>query len=207
MSRFKMPVLVGAAIGAFALVPPAQAGQPATDELNPPPPDFLTCKATGERTICSGSRVESKVEELQPELFCGSGASAFNIYDTGDNHERVTRWYDADGNLTRRVIHSRWVPAHWSNPLNGKTVPYTQTQKITTLLEVPGNFDSAIEIQVGENVYFDGATHEKVLQSTGRTVFAADGTLLFRSGKQPFLDAFIDGDMSVFDGVCAALSS
>ena len=206
MSRFKMPALVASAIGALALVPSAQAGQPATADLNPPPADFLTCKATGARTICTGSRIESKVEELQGELVCGSGPDAFNIYDTGDNHQRVTRWYNADGDLTRRVIHERWVPAYWSNPLNGKTVPYTQRQKTTTLLAVPGDFDSASEIMVGENIYTDPVTHRKVLQSTGRTVFRADGSL-DSSGKQPFLDAFVDGDMSVFDGVCAALSS
>jgi hypothetical protein len=36
-------------------------------------------------------------------------------------------------------------------------------------------------------------------------VFGADGSL-FRAGKQPFIDAFVDGDMSVFDAVCAALA-
>jgi hypothetical protein len=38
-------------------------------------------------------------------------------------------------------------------------------------------------------------------------VVAADRTVEFRSGHQPFLDAFVDGDMSVFDAVCAALAS
>jgi len=49
-------------------------------------------------------------------------------------------------------------------------------------------------------------THQKVLRSAGRTVFEADGTLDFRAGQQPFIDAFVDGDMSVFDAVCAALA-
>ena len=49
-------------------------------------------------------------------------------------------------------------------------------------------------------------THRKVLRSVGRTVIGADGSLEFRSGKQPFLDAFYDGDMSVFDDLCAALA-
>jgi hypothetical protein len=204
--RIKIPALVAGAIGALALVPAAQAAQPATSELNPPPPDFYTCKATGSQTICTANRVLVKEAELQPELVCGSGADAFNIYDTGDQHQRATRWYNADGNLTRRVVHDRWLSAFWSNPLNGKTVPYTQTGKITTVLAVPGDLDSATETTVGQNIYTDPVTHRKVMHSSGRTVFGADGTLEFRSGKQPFLDAFIDGDMSVFDGVCAALS-
>jgi hypothetical protein len=59
---------------------------------------------------------------------------------------------------------------------------------------------------VGENIYTDPVTHRKVLQSTGRVVFGADGELDFRAGQQWFLDAFVDGDMSVLDDVCAALA-
>jgi hypothetical protein len=70
---------------------------------------------------------------------------------------------------------------------------------------VPGDFDSATQTIVGENIYTDPVTHKKVLASTGRVVFGADGSL-FRAGKQPFIDAFVDGDMSVFDAVCAALA-
>ena len=58
---------------------------------------------------------------------------------------------------------------------------------------------------MGSNVYFDPATHQKVLTSAGRVVFGADG-LVSESGQQPFIDAFEHGDMSVFDAVCAALA-
>jgi len=204
MFRFTIPALV--ALAALAIAPGAFAAPPTVEELNPPPPDFLTCKPTGAGTICSGSFQEVKVSEPQPDLVCGSGAEAFVIHDNAVLNARATRWYDADGNLTRRVIAERWQPAFWSNPLTGKTVPYTQTDKITDVLAVPGDFGSATETTVGENIYTDPATHKKVLRSVGRSVFGADGTLEFRSGKQPFLDAFLDGDMSVFDGVCAALA-
>ena len=204
---FTTRALIAGAIGALALVPVTKAAQPATDELNPPPPSFLTCKAVGTGTICEGTSHSVKESEEQPELVCGSGADAFTIYDQGDIYQRATRWYDADGNLTRRVIHERWTPAWWSNPLTGATVPYTQTNKITTVLAVPGDFGSATETIVGENIYTDPETGRKVLRSVGRTVFGADGSLEFRSGQQPFLDAFVDGDMSVFDAVCAALAS
>jgi hypothetical protein len=137
---------------------------------------------------------------------CGSGASAFVVHDSGVIDQRWTRWYNADGDLIKRVVHERWTETFWSNPLSGKTVPYTQTGIITTVLAVPGDFDSATETTVGQNVYTDPATHRKVLNSTGRVVFGADGTLEARAGQQPFLDAFIDGDMSVFDPICAALA-
>ena len=207
MFRFTKPALVAGAIGALALAPGALAAVPAPEDLNPPPPSFLTCKPLGAGTICSGTSHDVKVSELQPELVCGSGADAFNIYDQGDIYQRATRWYNADGDLTRRVLHERWTPAWWSNPLTGETIPYTQTNKITAVLAVPGDFGSATETIVGQNVYTDPDTHQKVLASAGRVVFGADGSLDFRAGQQPFLDAFVDGDMSVFDAVCAALAS
>jgi hypothetical protein len=206
MFRLTNLTLVASAITVLASAPGAFAAPPAPQELNPPPPDFLTCNPLGAGTICTGSSEEVKVAEPQPELVCGSGSEAFLIHDNAVLHQRATRWYDADGNLTKRVLHERWKPAFWSNPLTGKTVPYTQTGKITTVLAVPGDFGSATETIVGENIYTDPVTHEKVLRSAGRVVFGADGTLDFRAGQQPFLDAFVDGDMSVFDAVCAALA-
>jgi len=200
------PALVAGAIGAVAMATSAFATPPVPEDLNPPPPDFLTCKPLGAGTICSGTSQVAKVSEPQPELVCGSGAETFLIHDNAVLHQRATRWYDADGNLTKRVLHEVWKPAWWSNPLTGKTVPYTQNGKITTVLAVPGDFDSATETTVGENVYTDPVTHQKVLRSAGRVVFGADGALDFRAGQQPFLDAFVDGDMSVFDAVCAALA-
>jgi hypothetical protein len=206
MFRFTIPAVMACAIGAAAIAPGAFAAPPAAEALNPPPPDFLTCKALGAGTICTGSFQEVKVSEPQPELVCGSGADMFIIHDNAVLNARVTRWYNADGDLTRRVVRESWKPAFWSNPLSGKTVPYTQNGKSTTVLAVPGDFDSATETMVGENIYTDPATHRKVLRSAGRVVFGADGELDFRAGPQWSLDAFIDGDMSVLDGVCAALA-
>jgi hypothetical protein len=204
---FTTRALIVGAISAVALIPAAQAAQPATEELNPPPPSFLTCKTVGAGTICEGSRQFVKESEEQPELVCGSGADAFTIYDQGDIYQRAIRWYDADGNLTRRIIHERWAPAWWSNPLNGETVPYTQTNTFIAELAVPGDFDTATETIVGETIWTDPDTRKKVLRSVGRQVVGADGTLEFRAGQQAFLDAFVDGDLSVFDAVCAALAS
>ena len=127
------------------------------------------------------------------------------IHDNGVEDSRFTRWYDADGNLIRRVEHEVWTDAYWSNPLSGKTVPYTQRGKVTDTLAVPGDFASTVETQVGENMYTDPVTHKKVLRSVGRTVYGPDG-LISESGQQPFIVAFEHGDMSVFDPICAALS-
>jgi hypothetical protein len=199
------PALAAAALGALTIAPGAVAAPPAPQDLNPAPPDFYDCKPLGARTICMGSVHEEKVSEPQPELVCGAGADAFVIHDTGLIDQSWTRWYDADGNLTKRSVLERWTGTYWSNPLSGKTVPYTQTGRITTVLSVPGDFESAVETSVGSNVYFDPATHQKVLTTAGRVVFGADG-LVSESGQQPFIDAFEHGDLSVFDAVCAALA-
>ena len=42
--------------------------------------------------------------------------------------------------------------------------------------------------------------------SVGRQTVTEDGAVEFRSGKQPFLDAFVNGDMTVFNDVCTALA-
>jgi hypothetical protein len=204
-SKLALALLAGA-IGALAMAPRASSAPPAPDDLNPPPPDFLICKPHGAGTICTGSVQEVKVSEEQPELVCGSGEEAFVIHDNAVLDAHVTRRYNADGDLTKGVIQERWDQAFWSNALTGDTVPYTQTDKITTVLAVPGDFASATETTVGENIYTDPVTHQKVLISTGRVVFGADGSLDFRAGQQPFIDAFVDGDTSVFDAVCAALA-
>ena len=203
--RNLVPALAAAALGVLTMAPGAAAAPPAPQDLNPAPPDFYDCKPLGARTICMGSVHEEKVSEPQQELVCGTGADAFVIHDTGLIDQSWTRWYDADGNLTKRSVLERWTETFWSNPLSGKTVPYTQTGRITTLLSVPGDFESAVETSVGSNVYFDPATHQKVLTTAGRVVFGADG-LVSESGQQPFVDAFEHGDQSVFDAVCAALA-
>lgn len=203
MSHLRKLAIAASVAGALAIAPGALAASPATQQLNPPPPDGYTCKATGGGTICRGSFPE---DVFEPAIECGSGADAFLTYDDSHLDRRAVRWYDGDGNLTRRVFHDQWIDAQWINPLNGKIVPYHQNDKITDVLLVPGDFSSARETTVGTNIMVDPVTHKKVLQATGRFVIGSDGDVEFRSGKQPFLDAFVTGDMSVFDHLCAALA-
>jgi hypothetical protein len=92
-------------------------------------------------------------------------------------------------------------PAHWRDG------PLHADQQVHGRVAVPGDLDSATTTIVGETIWTDPQTHQKVLRSVGRQVLAADEAVEFRSGQQPFLDAFVDGDMSVFDAVCAALAS
>jgi hypothetical protein len=203
--RINSPALIAGVIAALVLIPAASAAPPSLGDLNPPPPDDYTCKPAGARTICTVTRHESKVAEPQSELVCGSGADAFTIYDNGDVESRLTRRYNADGDLTSRVEHEVWTNSFWSNPLTGKVVTYTQRGTFFDELTVPGDLDSIVETVVGENVYTDPVTHRKVLRSVGRVVWGADG-LLAESGVHWDVEMFWFGDSTVLDGVCAALS-
>lgn len=192
-------------LAGIALLPPAAAfaDPPTLPPLNPPPPAFLTCRATGNGAICEGTRtlVENPVDT---GIVCGSGADAFDIFDQGVIHQHVIRYYDANGNLTRRVIHEDWDATQWSNPLTGRFIPYTQRNNFTDVLAVPGDFSTATNTTTGE-IVLRPAHSAPVFFSTGRVVTAPDGTIDFRAGQQNFIDVFIEGHTELLEPVCAAL--
>jgi hypothetical protein len=195
------PIIIAGFLGALALAPPAFAGQPPRSDLNPPPPDFYTCEATGPQTICRASLRFHEDPVFDDEL-----CPDFTVVDQGDVHQEFTRRYDANGDFVERVKHETWTNSFWSNPLNGNTIPYTQRGIQTDRATVPGDLNSIRSTLVGENIYTDPVTHEKVLKAVGRTVFGPDGTLEVSSGQQPFIEKFVFGDSSAFDTLCAALA-
>lgn len=204
MSRFIPPVLVVAA--ALTVPSAAFAGQPSTQALTPPPPAFESCQATGTGTLCQGTR--TLVEDpVQTDLVCGSGPTAFPIWDQGTVLQRAARHYDLDGNLTDRLIHDRWIDAHWSNPATGRIVTYTQNSITKDRLAVPGDITSSTVTATGETILRAGTgTGAPVLIAAGRQVYNWDGSdLLSSSGRNAFVAAFFQGDSHAFDQVCAAL--
>jgi hypothetical protein len=55
VSHFLRPTLAGM-LAALALAPAALAA-----DLNPPPPDFYTCGASGQQTICHADRTSTRI--------------------------------------------------------------------------------------------------------------------------------------------------
>jgi hypothetical protein len=200
--RIAARVLIVCATGALTLASAGLAGQPVTQTLNPQPPAWQTCKAVGEGTICEGT-VSFSYGPVDTGLGCGSGASAFDIFDSANESELARRFYDENGNLVRRVRHDRFTSGQLSNPLTGATLEYTQTQGWTDILAVPGDFGSATVTLSGEFVVhgMDGAP---VLVGAGRTVFAPDFTIESQAGPSGFLD-LLTGDPSAVGPLCAAL--
>ena len=193
-----------AAIVVLLLSGTAYAGQPVTQALNPPPPAFETCKTVGTGFMCDGARTEVYGPD-DTGIICGSGANAFDVLDQGTHNQHAIRFYNADGNLTRRVIYDQYF-GQFSNPPAGAAVRYTQHNTITDVLAVPGDLSSATETETGENT-FTVPHLGAVLLNSGRIIFGADGTLEFSAGPQGFIDYFYNGNTTALAELCTALGA
>ena len=162
-------------------------------------------KAVGSGSICQGARTLPPYGPDDTGIVCGSGATAFDPFDSGVESQVAIRYYDADGNLTRRVIHETYNSA-FSNLLTGASIPYIQKQAYTDVLAVPGDFGSATETVTGE-VNFTAPGFGAVLLNAGRIVTAPDGALEFSAGPQDGWDYYVNGDTSVVNELCAALGA
>jgi hypothetical protein len=181
----------------------AQSGQPCPSTLNPPPPSFETCQTLGGGTIASGSRVVSYGPTDQGP--CPTNA-AFDVFDQGTFDQHATRWYDQNGNLTRRHIYDHYTFGQWSNPVAGTVVPYTQTTVENDAFAIPGDMSSGTATFTGENMYRVGAG-APLLFGNGRQVTSnVDGSLIESSGRNDFVLAFNENDPSVFAPICTALA-
>ena len=114
------------------------AAPPATQALNPEPPDFYTCKPVGGGTICRALTSDPYGPDATG-IFCGG----VELLDQGTRMIAATRYYDADGNLTRRERVYDFDDTHLTNPLTGATVYYHQHNTDWEVLGVPGDLSSA----------------------------------------------------------------
>ena len=186
-----------ATAGALVTAAPAPAAPNGLDKS-----DFA-CRQVGDGTVCSGSWIFER-PPAPSDLDCGAGASAFTVWDQGIAHSRLTIWLDDSDAITRLVSDDRWTSAMWSNPLTGKTLPYTQ-QGVTTIAYGVAGDDATAQVTVrGEVVFTDPATHRVVQTNVGRVVFSlATGEILSSAGKQPL---FAPDRAEALKAACNALS-
>jgi hypothetical protein len=201
--RRTRPTLAATMIGALTLVPSAFGGQPMSQTLTPPPPPFYTCMTVGGGTICQGTQAGSVGPE-ETGLVCESGAGAFTVFDTNTFIQRATRYYNRDGNLTRRVLHDD-IDGQSTNPLTGATVPYTQHETHTTVLADPGDFNTATTTHTGVLIFTIPHQGQVALEA-GRVIEGPDG-IEFRAGPQVFVDYYENGDTSGVQELCSALGA
>ena len=181
----------------------AFAAPPAAEDLNPPPPDFLVCKPLGAGTTAPGPSRRSGVASRNPSS-SAAPAGRVCIHDNAVLDSRATRWYNADGGLTKRVIQDRWNSAFWSNPLTGKTVPYTQTDKITTVLAYP-----ATSTRPPRRPWVSISPTPRRTRRfwPAPDVWCSEPTAArLPDGSTAVPRPFVDGDLFVFDAVCSALA-
>jgi hypothetical protein len=197
---------------ALVLVSASVAAPPVAQTLNPPAPSYYTCNTVGNGTICDGQPpVETwsgidTADEGTP-IACGSGPTAFHVYDSGTDQVTARRVYDENGNLVRRVLRDDYSFGEFSNPVSGATVPYGQTDIRTSTLAVPGELGTATET-ITWNIHFHAAgAGAPVFVHTGRSVQSPDGTIEFRAGRLQFFDLVVDGDTSVLGPLCSALEA
>jgi hypothetical protein len=189
-----LPILVGWML-ALASMSPAEAATPSAQSLNPAPPDFYSCSATGSGAICRAHTVDPYSGEATG-VVCGSGAASVEIIDNGLRDVHATRWYDGDGNLTRRLRTFLFRGAYLSNPATGRTLSYGQPNADDEDLRVPGDLASATLSSSG-HLSITASGFGPVVMDTGHIVVSPEGDVLARSGVSR-LDA---------DDLCAALGT
>ena len=184
-------LLVAVAFG-LATVPTAGAGA-----LNPSPPSFVTCTATGGGTICRATLTTTF--SFPKEFTCGTGASRFSLNEAGTTDREVVYRYDGAGNLTERVTRVTSLAGAFTNASTGKSVPESGHFTITHEYLTPGDLST-------DQTTFDGAFAVAlvpgtgiVLHDAGHIVFAPNGDVLKEGGVHDYQN-------SDLTQLCAALS-
>jgi hypothetical protein len=200
MNRTGSTVVTTLSVLCAVLAAPTAYAVAASPTLTPPPPAFETCKTVGSGTICQGSRTVSYGPQ-DSGIPCGPN---FSPVDQGVERQVAIRYYDGDGNLTRREVHNNFEDAYFSNPATGKSVAYWQHSNETAVLATPGDLSTATVTETGQ-VHMSSGTGAPLLIATGRQVFSPDGDLLSTAGRNAFIAAFFQGDAHALDALCNAL--
>jgi hypothetical protein len=174
-------VSVATLLGALVLAPSAFAGQPVTTE----------------NTYSNGPE--------DTGLVCGSGASAFHVYDRATVTVRDVKYYDENGNFLRDVDHLSGA-GEFSNPLTGAIVPYTIHQTVIFVQSIPGDLSSPVTINGMGEMNFVAPGIGAILVNAGRVVDLFNGdtdTFLQIAGRQDFFN----GNAAALQRLCAALGA
>ena len=181
---------------AFAVAAPAQAAVD-LDNLNPPPPDWYTCKATGDGAVCHGTHSGGHVGA--PDGSCPQG---FDILEDAFAYERAKRVYDRNGDLVERVLHDQWRHDPQNiiyNSVTGKSVPYWGSGNERDTFGVPGDFDTITARTSGNGYTVTVPGVGLLIKDAGRLDFAPDGSVIEMTGPKMLF-------LGQVDKLCAALA-
>lgn len=206
MKSFQSAMFVATVVLLIAVsLLPLSAGTPVDPStLNPPPPPQFNpvCQKDGVQTICT-------VQFSDPPfaggsgVICTSGGSSYEVFQFQNRSVQGHRYYDANGNLTRRLFHEV-DSGTFTNPLNNNAVSFRGRGTTRHDLTTPGDINSGtLVVTGGFRIYAPHAG--TVLIDVGRSVNAADGTLIRESGQHPIQDYFVFGDTAALQPLCEAL--
>jgi hypothetical protein len=184
--------LVGTTTFAMAALSTATA-----DALNPPPPSFVTCKATGSGTTCRAAFTSTFA--FPKEFSCGAGAGRFYLDEAGTSDREVVYIYDVAGNLIRRITRVTSLIGTFTNSKTGNAIPESGQFTITHQYLTPGDLSTDQTTFNGAFAVVIDPDRGVVLQDAGHIVFAPAGDVLKEGGKH-------DYQHSDIDQLCAALS-
>jgi hypothetical protein len=191
-----------AIIGPQASVSAGQYIDPLT--LHPPAFPPFTCMATGGGAICEKDIPPQAYGPSDNQIFCGTGANAFDTFDSGVESEKVTRYYDANLDLVRRVGIVD-ADGQWTNALTGVSVPYKQHEIFTDIFTVPGDLRFSTTTVTGVIRFV--LPHDGLLAlDNGRLVQDPNLDLTFLTPNHD-IEAYLLGDTGAFEKLCAALGA
>jgi len=202
-------IVIATAVAALLAVPLAAptlarvSVDPAT--LNPPPPDFFNaeCYVGGAGTICDlafADPVNPIVDEPS-----GIVCDATEILFSQNRFVVGKRFYDADGNLTRRHFRES-LEGTLTNPATGTVIPWDQHDTVLHDLSIPGDVDSGTTRITGlMSRFFTGPGRTVLVDSGTMLVDGSTGEVLQAGNNHPIDDYFSGRDPQALRPLCDAL--
>jgi hypothetical protein len=178
-------LLLAAMLAALLLACGAALAAPKSvdpDTLTPPPPPGAECKDTGNYVICHTFGGDSWANQPDSMLSCG------RAYSTGSVHNEGIRWY-SDGLLVKRFVTSTGAGT-WSLSPTGEepTVRFVSHLNFVDYLAIPGDFDSATEIEHGMDFRLWRPGSGVMVHLAGIFVFAPDGSVTHHGAGEFAID-------------------
>jgi hypothetical protein len=117
----------------------------------------------------------------------------------------ASRYYDASGNLTRRIRHET-NQGTMTNPVTGLSVTTTQRATFDGTMSVPGYLGTEIVQMTGVvKFYLPGAG--VLVRDVGITILLPGDNVLWEAGQHNLDVYYGSGDTSVMTALCSALGS
>jgi len=162
--------------------------------LTPPPPAGATCQSSAQQTVCRWDELFATPFPVPYGVSCGSFAVRVNLAGQRD----VSAFYDENGVLVRRILHSSYVGT-LINGVTGASVPH---RGIFTIFDDLSAGTRTITGMLSRTV-IDG--DGLVWRNIGRIVVSLqNGSVLFEAGEHGTWDVVTDPATAA--ELCVALS-